>query len=53
MKSIFRPGPVFLRVTTRVRAKKKHTNYSQKQTGKGGNHRSRMGCDPYKEYVFQ
>ncbi len=34
--------PVFLRATTRVRVKKKRTNHSRKQTGKGGNHRSRM-----------
>ncbi len=52
LKSIFRPGPVFLRATTRVRVKKKRTNHSRKQTGKGGNHRSRMGRDPYKEYVL-
>lgn len=33
--------------------KKKRTNHSRKQTGKGGNHRNRMGCDSYKKYVFQ
>ncbi len=34
-------GPVFLRATTS--AGKKRTNHSRKQTGKGGNHISRMG----------
>ena len=33
--------------------KKKRKNHSWEQTSKGGDDRSRMGCDPYKEYVFQ
>ena len=32
--------------------KKKRKNHSWEQTSKGGDDRSRMGCDPYKEYVF-
>lgn len=34
-------------------AEKKRKNHSRKQTCKGGNNRSRMGCDPYQEYFFQ
>ena len=33
--------------------KKKRKNHSRKQTSKGGDNRSRMGRDPYQEYVFQ
>ncbi len=35
-----------------VSPKKKRKNHSWEQTSKGGDDRSRMGCDPYKEYVF-
>ncbi len=43
-------GPVFLRATTS--AGKKRTNHSRKQTGKGGNHRSRMGTTRTKNTFF-
>ncbi len=35
-----------------VSPQKKRKNHSWEQTSKGGDDRSRMGCDPYKEYVF-
>ena len=45
-------GRSFSRQQRGVRVKKSARITRRKQTGKGGNHRSRMGCDPYKEYVF-
>lgn len=37
----------------RVPAKKKRKNHSRKQASESGHNRSRMGSDPYKEYIFQ